>query len=110
MATLLSTQNIANGAAVVADTNYTFTAASHKVKSVQIVWTSTTASATHILQFSNNGTTWSDYAAAQSISNNSGSTFHKVDGNTDAMFWRVFLDWASGSVTTFNVHVASEQR
>lgn len=110
MAKFLTVSQIANGAAVVADTNYTFTSDSHKVKSVHIVWTSTTSSATATLQFSNNNSTWENFTSAQSISNNSGSVFHKVDGNTDALYWRVFLDWTSGSVTTFRVFVAVEPR
>lgn len=110
MANTLNVSQIANGAAVVADTNYTFTADTHKVKSVHIIWTSTTASATATLQFSNNGSTWENFTSAQSIANNSGSVFHKVEGNTDALYWRVFLDWTSGSVTTFKVFVANEQR
>lgn len=107
---ILKVVQISDGAAVVADTAYAFTADHVKVKSVHIVWTSTTASATATLQYSNNGTTWENFAAAQAITNNSGSVFHKVDGNTDALHWRVYLDWTSGSVTTFKSFLACEPR
>jgi hypothetical protein len=103
----LHVNQIANGAAVVADTAYTFNAEFHEARSVHIIWTSTTASATVALQFSNDGgTTWENFAAAQAISNNNGSVFHKVAGNTDAFSWRVYLDWTSGTLTTLKAYVA----
>lgn len=106
----LSVTRTANAAAVVADTAYSFTAEYHKVQSVHIVWTSTTASATAALQFSNDGSTWENFTSPQAITNNSGSVFHKVDQNTDALYWRVYLDWASGSVTTFKAYTAYIER
>lgn len=108
---MLKVTQIADGAALAADTAYAFKADHQEVRSVHIVWTSTTSSATAALQFSNDGgTTWENFASAQAIANNSGSVFHKVAGNTDALDWRVYLDWASGAVTTFKVYVAYQVR
>lgn len=102
----LKSLQIADGSALVADVSYPFTADFHEVASVHIIWTSTTAAATATLQFSNDGVTWENFAAAQAIANNSGAVFHKVKGIADALYWRVLLDWSSGSVTTFKAYLA----
>ncbi|MHA0110667.1 hypothetical protein ACXYUI_26355, partial [Klebsiella pneumoniae] len=100
MANQLKVNQIANGAALVANTTYPFTADHHKVLSVQAVWTATTVSATVTLQLSNDGVTWDNFATATSISGNGNVSWY-VDPK-DTLYHRILITYTSGTITTFN--------
>lgn len=102
---MLRVTQVANASSLAASTNYDFTANSHRVVSVQAVWTATTVSSTVTLQMSNDGATWSDFTTATSISNASGDVMWHVD-TKDALYWRVKYTRSSGTATTFKAYVA----
>jgi hypothetical protein len=106
----LSVNQIADAAALAATANYTFTADSHQVVSVQAVYTSTTASFTLALQHSNDGATWVDFASATAISNASGNVMWNVVGTKDSLFWRVNATRTSGTLTTLKAYLAYQPR
>jgi len=106
----LKVNQLANATSVVATTNYPFTSDFHKVISVHVIWTSTTASATIKLQCSNDATNWSDFTTATSIANNSGDVFYAVDQVKDAFYWRVLITYTSGTITTLKAFLAYLQR
>lgn len=71
--------------------------------SVQVEWTSTTASATFKVQARNDeNATWVDVSGkTQAVSSDSGSTLISLADVVDRYAYvRVQLDWSSGSVTT----------
>jgi hypothetical protein len=102
---MLKVNQVANAAALAASANYSFTADSHRVVSVQAVWTATTVSATATLQCSNDGATWDDFATATAITNADGNVMWHVDSK-DALYWRVKYTRTSGTATTFKAYVA----
>ena len=104
MSNILNVNQVANAAALAATTSYGFTANSHRVVSVQAVWTVATASATATLQMSNDNATWADFATATAITA-SGDVMWHVD-TKDALYWRVKYTHTSGSSTTFKAYVA----
>lgn len=73
--------------------------------SAQVVWTSTTASATVQIQESNDGSTWSTISGkTQAISNDSGNVM--LSGSSQATkYIRANLAYSSGTVTTLQVRV-----
>ena len=101
---------LADASSLNADTTYGFTADWHKVQSVQAVWTATTASVSLKLQYSNDNVTWADFTTATAISNASGNVMWDVGATKDALYWRVFPDFSSGTLTTFKAYLAYESR
>lgn len=101
----LKVNPVADVAALAATANYPFTADSHRVVSVQTVWTATTVSATLTLQCSNNNADWDDFATGTAITNASGKVMWHVD-TKDALYWRVNYTRVSGTATTFKAYVA----
>ena len=93
-----------------ASTNYDYTAEYNFVKSIQVVWGSTTASFSYQVQGSNDGTNFNNIGSSQAIVNDSGSTFTQIDGIYDYLYYRVALTKTSGSLTTWDILVASEMR
>jgi len=69
---------------------------------LQISWTSTTASASFIVQVSNDKETWINEGASQAVTNDSGDVMILI-ADAYYKYMRVQLDWASGSVTTAKV-------
>jgi hypothetical protein len=74
---------------------------------VIVNWTSTTAAATIKLQLSTDPLTtaaadslWTDHATTYAINNDNGTQYWNIDAPYYLKF-RVFLDYTSGSVTTF---------
>lgn len=106
----LSVTQVANAASLNADATYSFTAEHHKVQSVQSVWTATTATVSLKLQYSNDNATWADFTTATSISNTSGNVMWDVGATKDALYWRVFPDFGSGTLTTFKAYIAYTER
>jgi len=78
--------------------------------SAQIIWTSTTASATIQVEESNDGETWSVISGkTQTISNDSGNVM--LSGADFAGKWlRVTADHTSGSVTSLVVHFVGKSK
>lgn len=66
---------------------------------VGVVWTSTTAAGVVKLQQSTDGVTWFDHATTGTINNNNSSIYWNIDGN-HAGYFRVFIDYTSGTITT----------
>lgn len=91
-------------------TNYDFHADHAEVKSIQVVWASTTASFSYQLQGSNDGASFTNIGSSQAISNDSGSTFTQIAGVTDYLYYRVALTKTSGALTTWKVLVANTKR
>jgi hypothetical protein len=106
----LSVTRVANASSLNADTTYDFKAEHHKVQSVQAVWTATTASVSLKLQYSNDNATWADFTTATTISNASGNVMWDTGATKDALYWRVFPDFSSGTLTTFKAYVAYTER
>ena len=76
--------------------------------SAQIVWTSTTASASVIIQESNDGSTWSTISGkTQAISNNSGNVM-LAGANQATRYIRAQLSYSSGTVTTLTVRIVAK--
>lgn len=67
--------------------------------SVQVIWTSTTASFTLTLQESNNGTDWVDTNQTATVNNNSSSAIFKV-ADSAVKYIRVNVARTSGTLTT----------
>ena len=93
-----------------ASTNYDIKADHQKVKSIQVVWASSTASFGYVIQGSNDGTNFTEVVSNQAISDNSGSTFVQIDGVYDYLYIRVALAKTSGSLTGWSVLAATEPR
>lgn len=76
--------------------------------SVQIIWTSTTASATVQIEESNDGSTWSVISGkTQAINNNSGNVM--LSGSNQASkYIRVNVDSVTGSITTIQAYVVAK--
>ncbi len=91
-------------------TNYDHVADHSEVKSIQVIWASTTASFAYQLQGSNDGTNYTNIGSSQAISNDSGSTFTQIDGVYDYLHYRVALTKTSGALTGWSVLVANEPR
>lgn len=91
-------------------TNYDFTSDWAKVKSIQVVWVSTTASFSYQLQGSNDAISYTNIGSSQAIANDSGSTFTQIDGVYDYLYFRIALTKTSGALTAWKVLVASESR
>ena len=91
-------------------TNYDYTAEFNFVRSIQVIWGSTTASFSYQVQGSNDGTNFTNIGSAQSITNNSGSTFTQIDGVYDYLYYRIALTKTSGALTAWSVLVATEMR
>lgn len=102
----LQVSQIADASSLNADTTYAFTADWQKVVSVSAVWTATTASVSLKLQYSNDNANWHDFTTATSISNASGTVMWDVAATKDSLYWRVFPDFSSGTLTTFKAFVA----
>lgn len=92
---------------ITADVNSrTVDMALHEHYSCQVVWTSTTASASVKMQESNDGVTWSDIGAAatQAISDDSGDIMFSSNifeaGLFESRYIRVICDHSSGTVTS----------
>lgn len=110
MAKQLKATQVADATSLAATTSYAFTADSHKVVSVQAVWTATTASFSAALQYSNDGVTWKDFTTATTITNSNGDVMWDVVGTKDAVYWQVKATRTSGTLTTFKAYVANEPR
>lgn len=96
------------GAAVVASANSSAIDMEHSVLlSMQMVWTSTTASASVTIQVSNDGTTWVDSAQTQAILNNSGATMLTMV-DFAYKYARAKITFSSGSVTTLQLKVIAK--
>jgi hypothetical protein len=109
MAGMLKVNQVANAAALAATTNYGFTADSHRVASVQAVWTATTASFALTLQCSNDNVTWADFTTATTVTDASGDVMWHVDSK-DTLYWRVRAARTSGTLTTLKAYVAHVPR
>lgn len=107
---MLNSTQIANATSLAATTSYVFTANTHKVVSVQAVWTATTASYSLALQYSNDGVTWKDFTTATTITDANGDVMWDVVGTKDAVYWQVKATRTSGTLTTFKAYVANEPR
>jgi hypothetical protein len=78
--------------------------------SAQVIWTSTTASATVQIEESNDGTTWSTISGkTQAISNDSSDV---MLSSTDqaTKYIRATLNFSSGSVTTLKVYIVAKSK
>lgn len=106
----LQVSTIANESTVVASDNYEFTADSHKVRSVQLVVTATTASFAIKLQYSNDNANWTDFTTATSVSNANATADWQVLDTKDALYWRVNSTRTSGTLTTLKIYVANVER
>jgi hypothetical protein len=106
----LQVVQLADASSLNADTTYAFTADWHKVQCVSAVWTATTASVSLKLQYSNDNTNWHDFTTATSISNASGTVMWDVGATKDGLYWRVFPDFSSGTLTTFKAYLAYTPR
>lgn len=105
----LKINQVADAASLVTTANYGFTSDSHRVVSVQGVWTATTASFSLTLQCSNDNATWADFTAATTITNASGNVMWHVD-TKDVLYWRVAATRTSGTLTTLKAYVAHISR
>jgi hypothetical protein len=105
----LVVDQIANAASLTSDATYTFKSEWHKVEAVQATWTATTASVSLKLQYSLDNTNWTDFTTATSISNAGGSVMWATSAS-DALYWRVFADFGSGTLTTLVASVAYTAR
>ena len=78
--------------------------------SAQVIWTSTTCSATIQVEESNDGETWSVISGkTQAISNNSGNVM--LSGTEFApKYLRVTVDYTSGTLTTVQVYVTGKSK
>lgn len=106
----LNASTIIDTTAVVASANYAFTAESHKIRSVLVIYTSTTASFTLTLQYSNDNTNFTDFAAATTVTNASGFVDLQVLDTKDAIYWRVKSTRTSGTLATLKIVVANIER
>lgn len=106
----LKVAQIADAASLAATTAYPFTADHFKIRSVQAVYTSTTAAFSLALQYSNDGVTWKDFTSATAISDASGDVMWDVLDTKDALYWQVKATRTSGTLTTLKVYLASQQR
>ena len=96
------------GAAVIASTNSSAIEMEHNVLlSMQMVWTSTTASASVTIQVSNDGTTWIDTAQTQAILNNNGAVMLTLV-DFAYKYARAKITFTSGSVTTLQLDVIAK--
>lgn len=105
----LQVSTIANATTVSAAANYSFTADTHKVRSVQAVYTVTTGSYTLTLQYSNDGATWSDFTTGTAVTA-SGSKMWDVLDTKDALYWQVANAKTSGTLDTLKIYVANVER
>jgi len=106
----LQVSTIADLASVVATANYPFLANSHKIRSVQMVGTATTASFSIKLQYSNDNATWVDFTSATSVSNADFTADWQVLDTKDALYWRVLSTRTSGTLLTLKIYVANVKR
>lgn len=107
---ILKSTKITDTMSVVASANYAFTADTNRVRAVQAVWTSSTASFTLTLQYSLDGTNWTDFTTATTITNSSSNKMWDVLDTKDAPFWQVASARTSGTLTTLKIYVANEPR
>jgi hypothetical protein len=106
----LQVSTIADLATVVATANYSFVADSHKIRSVQMVGTATTAAFSIKLQYSNDNTNWTDFTSATTVSNANFSADWQVLDTKDAKYWRVNSTRTSGTLLTLKIYVANIER
>jgi len=106
----LNVVDLAASAIPAASTNYTFIADVHEVQSLQVVWGSTTASFSFVIQVSNDGTNYTNWDTAQPIANDSGSVIGADDTIKGFKYIRVALTKTSGTLTAFKVLVANQPR
>ncbi len=102
---------IVDSAAVVADESSSSIDMSNLQSwSTQVIWTSTTASATVQIEESNDGETWSVISGkTQAIANNSGNVM--LSGTDFApKYIRATVDHTSGSVTTVKVYFTAKSK
>ncbi|HEY9661949.1 MAG TPA: hypothetical protein V6C65_26130 [Allocoleopsis sp.] len=111
MSKQLKVNQIADASSLNADATYGFTAEWHKVVSIHAIWTATTATVSLKIQYSNDNSNWYDFTTATAISNASGNVMWDVAASgKDALYWRVFPDFGSGTLTTFKAYVAYTAR
>lgn len=78
--------------------------------SAQIIWTSSTASATVQIEESNDGSTWSIISGkTQAISNDSGDVMLS-QADFAGKWIRATLDYTSGTVDTLKVHFVAKSK
>ena len=106
----LQVSTIANLTSVVATANYGFTADSHRIRSVQMVGTASTASFSIKLQYSNDNANWTDFTTATTVTNANFTADWQVLDTKDALYWRVNSTRTSGTVDTLKVYVACIER
>lgn len=106
----LQVSTIANLTSVVATAAYGFTADTHKVRSIQMVGTATTAAFSITLQYSNDNTNWTDFTTATAVSNANFTADWQVLDTKDALYWRVNSVRTSGTLTTLKIYVANVER
>lgn len=102
----LSINTLVDATSVVATASYPFTADYHEVRSVQAIYTATTASFTLALQYSNDGTNWEDFTTATAITNASGKVMWNVVGTKDAKYWQVVATRTSGTLLTLKAYLS----
>lgn len=106
---MLNVSQIADVAALAETANYAFTADSHRVVSVQAVYTVTTANFSLKLQYSNDNATWADFTTATAVTAG-GSVMWDVAGTKDGKYWRVNAARTSGTLDTLDIYVANQER
>lgn len=106
----LQVSTIADLTSVVATANYPFVADSHKIRSVQMVCTASTASFSIKLQYSNDNTNWTDFTTATAVSNANATADWQVLDTKDAKYWRVLSTRTSGTLLTLKIFVANIER
>ena len=104
----LSVSQIVNVASVAATTNYAFNQDYYKPVTIQAVYTVTTANFTVTLQYSLDGTNWSNFATGTAVTS-SGNVVWDITGK-DSVQWRVNATRTSGSLDTLKVYVAQIER
>lgn len=106
----LTVIDLTKGVIPTASTNYDFKADHFEVFSLQVVWTSTTASFSIQPQLSLDGTNFANIGTAVTVANNSGSTvYHQIDLR-EVPYVRLAVTKTSGALTALKLLVANTIR
>ena len=108
MSVILKPTLNADVTALVLTANYGFTSDTNVLVAAQAVWTSTAAVFNLTLQYSLDNVSWTNFAAATSITNTSSNVMWDVQNSwKDAPYWRVNAARTSGTLDTLKVYFAN---